>query len=227
LIVEYTTMPRIYYLIGWSYVAVCAMLVLSSEPAPDLVRAAAAVEAPDAGPHPSMGTPGVGSPATDAAEWFRRVKPYCNAVEVAVLQRQAPAPATLQGVGYHAACFALAGKTDDARKLIDQLPADSRPHAASIVFDIGHPVADAGDDRSAGPIMELVVDYMPQHYMALYHAGMAEYMLGQRELATKNLEAFLGLYHENDGWRTNSLEVLGRLRDSTAARSDARRPREP
>ena len=144
-----------------------------------------------------------------------------------MLQRQAPPPATAEGTGYHAACFALAGKIDDARRLIDGLPADERPAAVEVVFNVGHPVADAGDDRSAGPIMELVVDYLPNHYMALYHAGMAEYMLGQRDLARHNLEAFLKLYQANDGWRSNGLEVLRRLNDSTAAKADARRPKEP
>jgi tetratricopeptide (TPR) repeat protein len=214
-------MKRAYYLAGWSYVAVCAAIALPERrtvaptPAPAQARPPEYVEAP------------AEAPAADGATWFRRVKPYCNAVEVHVLQRQSPPPATLDGVGYHAACLSLAGRIDEARKLVDKLPADQRRSAAAIVFDVGHPVADAGDDRSAGPIMELVIDYWPDHYMALYHAGMAEYMLGQRELATRNLEAFLQLYHENDGWRSNGLEVLGRLRDSTAARGDARRPREP
>ena len=163
---------------------------------------------------------------TDAASWFRRVKPYCNSVEIGVLQNQMPAPATLEGVGHHAACFALAGQIDNARKLIDRLAVGDRARAVGIVNDVGHPVADAGDDRSAGPIMELVIDYWPNHYMALYHAGMSEYMLGQHALAKKNLAAFLEIYKENDGWRTNGIEVLRRLSDSTAS-PDVRRPREP
>ena len=167
------------------------------------------------------------TPAANAAEWFRRVKPYCNAVEITVVQRQTPAPATTEGAGYHAACFALAGRIDDARRVIDALQPNARYQAAGIVFEVGHPVADAGDDRSAGPIMELVIDYWPNHYMALYHAGMAEYMLGQRALAKKNLEAFLQYYHENDGWRTNGIEILRRLNERKAAEADARRPREP
>ena len=57
-----------------------------------------------------------------------------------------------------------------------------------------------------------------------YH-GLAEYMLGQRDLATKNLTAFLRLYHENDGWRANGITVLERLRSETPA--DLRRPAEP
>jgi hypothetical protein len=203
------------------YVGLCVALIASrqsSRPAPAVVQSSS--PAAGVGPKP----PG---PPT-AGEWFRRAKPYCNAVEVATLaQRMEPPPATAEGTGYHAACFALAGRIDDARRLIDQLAARERLHAANVVFEVGHPVADAGDDRSAGPIMELVIDYWPNHYMALYHAGMAEYMLGQRDLARHNLEAFLNDYHENDGWRTNALDVLRRMSDSTHPSADLRRPREP
>jgi hypothetical protein len=75
--------------------------------------------------------------------------------------------------------------------------------------------------------MELVVDYWPNHYMALYHAAMAEYMLGQRDLARRNLTEFLKLYNVNDGWRSNGIEVLRRLNDSTSSQAEFRRPREP
>ena len=206
--------------LGWSYVAVCAAVVTRAVVTPRVTV--------ETVPHgtPPRHAPLV-TPAAGAVEWFRRVRPYCNAVEIMVVQRQSPAPATTEGAGYHAACFALAGRIDDARRIIDALQPDARYAAAGIVFEVGHPVADAGDDRSAGPIMELVIDYWPNDYMALYHAGMAEYMLGQRALATKNLEAFLRYYHESDGWRTNGIEILRRLKDSTAAESDARRPREP
>ena len=209
-------MHRAFYLAGWGYVAICAALVVSTtrgESAP-LTHSAAT-----RGVRPSS--------ASDAAEWFRRVRPYCNAVEVSSVQRGSRAPATVQGAGYEAACFALAGRIDDARRRIDALPAEQRFRAAGIVFETGHPVADAGDDRSAGPIMELVVDYWPTHYMALYHAGMAEYMLGQYALARKNLEAFLQIYQERDGWRSNAIEILKRLDDPSGHGQEQRRPREP
>jgi len=212
-------MHRIFHVLGWSYVAVCAAIVAGARSAPPAPAAVVGV------------TPGGEAPqvtaASSAQEWFRRVKPYCNSVEITVLQRQSPAPRTREGAGYAAACYALAGKIDDARRIIDALPGDDRARAAGIVFDVGHPVADAGDDRSAGPIMELVIDYWPNHYMALYHAGMAEYMLGQRALALHNLEEFLKYYHESDGWRSNGETVLKRLMDTTVERSDVRRPREP
>jgi hypothetical protein len=131
------------------------------------------------------------------------------------------------GAGYHAACFALAGRIDDARRIIDRLAPKDRHRAAGIVFDVGHPVADAGDDRAAGPIMELVIDYWSNHYMALYHAGMAEYMLGQYDLATRNLEQFLAIYQQPDGWRSNATTVLKRMRDVGRSGGDLRRPQEP
>jgi hypothetical protein len=146
-----------------------------------------------------------------AGEWFARVKPFCNAVEVEVRQQQVPAPATVEGAGYSAACYALAGKIDRAREVIDRLDGGDRSTAAGIVFQVGHPVADAGDDQSAGPIMRLVVGYQPQNYMALYHAGMSEYILGQMDLARTHLTRFLDLYHSEDGWRSNALDVLHRL----------------
>ena len=220
-------MKRAYRFLGWGYVALCAALVVTARrPQPVPVREVVVPSATaPVRPGPAPADP---QPGTSGAGWFRRVKPYCNAVEITVLQRQAPPPQTAEGAGYRAACFALAGKIDDSRKVIDGLAAgNERNTAVAIVFDIGHPVADAGDDRSAGPIMELVVDYWPNHYMALYHAGMAEYMLGQRDLARKNLEDFLRFYHENDGWRSNGIEVLRRLNDSTTRNADVRRPREP
>lgn len=202
-------MHRNYYLLGWGYTLACVALVLDARWSRRAETGSAVYAAPTA----------------SEAEWFRRVKPYCNAVEIQTLQRQTAPPATVAGAGYHAACFALAGRIDDARRIIDGVAPADRYKAVGIVFDVGHPVADAGDDRSAGPIMEMVVDYWPNHYMALYHAGMAEYMLGQRDLARKNLIEFQKYYHEKDGWTSNAVEVLKRLDDPAAA--PMRRPSEP
>lgn len=220
-------MHRAFHIAGWGYVAVCAALVYRSgafraaapsDPMPVTSTAAVPVTPNDAAP---------GSFA-EAEQWFRRTRPYCNSVEVAVVARQSPAPSSVPGAGFEAACFALAGRIDDARRRIDALPQNARYKAAGIVFDVGHPVADAGDDLAAGPIMELVVDYWPNHYMALYHAGMAEYMLGQFELARQSLKNFLEVYRENDGWRSNALTVLQRLDSGQQPdRKTLRRPSEP
>lgn len=151
-------------------------------------------------------------PLPGAQGWFQSIKPYCNTVEAEVALRNSPAPDGSQGIAYTAACLALAGRVDAARQAILSLPDSDRYHAAGIVFDVAHPIADAGDDRSAGPIMGLVVEFWPNHYMALYHAGMASYGLGSTELARKYLEDFLELYDQKDGWRSNAEDVLRRLR---------------
>ncbi len=187
-------MHRRLYLFGLAYVAVIAALLL-------LPRAATPTRPHQQAPLPA-GTP---------AEWFARLRPFCNAVEVELAHRNDPAPAGLEGTAYSAACYALAGRVDQARHLVDQLPAGERARAAGVVFEVAHPVADAGDDRAAGPIMEMVIEYWPTHYMALYHAGMSEYAMGQPDRARVNLTAFLAHYSVNDGWRSNALEVLGRL----------------
>jgi len=190
-------MHRALYVAGWGYVALCGWVV-ATHGAPALP--------PPTRPHPVAATFG-GS----AGEWFMQVKPFCNAVEVEVRQQQQPPPGGVEGAGYSAACYALAGKIERARTVIDALSAGERAQAASIVFSVGHPVADAGDDQSAGPIMRLVVSYQPDNYMALYHAGMSEYILGQMDFARTHLRKFLDLYHEPDGYRNNAVEVLQRL----------------
>ena len=197
-------MSRSLYALGGAYLGVCVLaLVLAArrpEPAPPAAQPPAPASAPASAQYPGVG-----------GAWFARVKPFCNAVEVDVRQQADPPPATVDGRGYGAACFALAGKIDRARALIDSLPADQRSAAAGIVFVVGHPVADAGDDRSAGPIMSLVVEYQPKNYMALYHAGMSQYAIGHPERAREHLEAFLRLYTADDGWRSNARTVLGRI----------------
>jgi hypothetical protein len=187
-------MTRALYSAGWGYVAVCALLLVS--PTGGRPREAHAPETPFRGP---------------ASAWFAGMKPFCNAVEVEVQQQHRPAPEGAQGSGYSAACFALAGKIERARATIDRLPAGDRAEAAGIVFAVGHPVADAGDDESAGPIMRLVVEYQPENYMALYHAGISEHILGHADLARTHLERFLAIYQSEDGWRANAKTVLARL----------------
>jgi tetratricopeptide (TPR) repeat protein len=188
-------MQRTLYLVGFSYLAICGVVVLRHQ----TLRL-----------QPASGSTTAAFEGS-AAQWFAAMKPFCNAVEVEIVHNRHPAPETFDGQGLSAACYALAGKIDSARAIIDRLAEPDRYRAAGIVFDVAHPVADAGDNRSAGPIMELVISYWPNHYMALYHAGMAEYALGQSELANKNLTAFLSYYHENDGWTRSARETLERL----------------
>ena len=147
----------------------------------------------------------------DAASWFRSMKAYCNPVEVDTRLTWNPAPRSADGTAYEAACFALAGRIDSARERILQLSEDQRWNAAGVVFNVGHPVADAGDDLAAGPIMELVVEFWPNHYMALYHAGAARYALGDHAPAHRYLVSFLEYYASDDGWRRNALSMIAEI----------------
>jgi tetratricopeptide (TPR) repeat protein len=189
-------MLRFLYLAGIGYLAIC-LAALAFRPATPPTHSGGGLIAPG----------GRG----DGGTWFAGIKPFCNSVEVGTAQQRNPAPSSPDGQGYSAACYALAGRIDQARTVIERLSARDRSYAAAIVFGVGHPVADAGDDKSAGPIMELVIEFQPDNYMALYHAGMSEYVLGQPDPAAKHLRRFLELYRSNDGWRTNAIEVLQRL----------------
>ena len=157
-------------------------------------------------------------PAPEQGNWFERVKPYCNSVEVVTHLRQDPAPPEWQWQSYAAACYALAGRIDSARAVIERLPPNERGMAAGIVFNVGHPVADMGDDKSAGPIMALVVEYDVTNYMALYHAGASEFQLGQLELAKRHLTDFLKLYTADDGWTGSARGMLERIAAGSAGR---------
>ncbi len=191
-------MYRPLYFAGFGYLAICGTVLVLHNRHPRPL--------PPAPPAAMLTFDGT------AEQWFTAMKPYCNAVEVDVFHRQHPAPPTTEGQGYSAACYALAGRIDSARAVIERLPRHDRYRAARIVFDVGHPVADAGDDRAAGPIMALVLEYWPNQYMALYHAGMSEYALGQEALARTHLQSFLSIYSQDDGWTRNARDVLARLR---------------
>jgi hypothetical protein len=186
---------RLLYLVGLTYIAASVYAVIRGPmPAGDPAGAAVYVLP--------------GDPTQDGAVWFSHVKPFCNTLEVETLHRQTPPPTSRDGAGYSAACWALAGRIEEARDVILGLEGDDRWKAAGIVFAIGHPIADMGDDRSAGPIMELVVEFWPNHYQALYHAGAARYALGDDERARTHLQEFLHYYEQNDGWTRSARRML-------------------
>lgn len=148
--------------------------------------------------------------ASGSVGWFQQMRAFCNPVEVETRMRRNPHPDTQEGQSHAAACWALAGRIDAARSVIQSMPHDQQWQAASVVFGIGHPVADSGNDIAAGPLMELVVEFWPNNYMALYHAGASRYQLGDPEGAKPYLESFLKEYSQNDGWTRNAREMLGR-----------------
>ncbi|MFN8573882.1 MAG: tetratricopeptide repeat protein [Gemmatimonadaceae bacterium] len=193
-------MLRYVKFLSWAFVVISIATVLS-RPAP-----APVVDLPP----PAPVAPAPSGPATEAG-WFPRTKPFCNSLEVVTRLASDPPPAGPEGQGFGAACYALAGRIDSARAMIQRLSPAERVRAAGILFEVGHPVADMGDDRSAGPMMELVIEYWPDNYMALYHAGASEFQLGQLDRARANLQAFLRVYGANDGWTSSAQGMLGRI----------------
>jgi hypothetical protein len=188
------------YLTGWIFLAAVVWIGL---------RGSAGDVAPSLRfTHPTVRGAALGG---TAGQWFSEMRPYCNPVEVETQHQWNPAPKNFEGSAYSAACYALSGDTDRAREIISGLEGDERWQAAGVVFNVGHPVADAGNDRAAGPIMELVVEFWPNHYMALYHAGMARLGLGDEQTARDYLERFLDHYTPEDGWTSSARGALEEL----------------
>ena len=137
-------MQRFLYFAGFVYIALCGTFVVR--------QIAARTSVPDpVASSPTHAPPSQPPAYTSGAQWFAAMKQYCNPVEVDVRARYTPPPATSDGAGYAAACFALAGKIDRARTIIEGIAPAERAAAAGVLFEVAHPVADAGDDRASGP----------------------------------------------------------------------------
>ena len=149
---------------------------------------------------------GHGPPATAAAWWDDSGHAHCTPLEVEVFLRDANV-----GPAERAECYAIAGKIAQARGLLLAMTPANRDRAVSQLFVIARPVADAGDDASAGPIMLLVTELQPRNSMARYHAGMAEYWLGQDDIAHAQLTRFLELYSTHDVWRASAQNALAAM----------------
>ena len=108
-------------------------------------------------------------------------------------------------------CLAVAGKIDRARVMLRAMPASTQTEAIARVFAVAHPIADRGDDASAGPIMWLVVEFWPQNYMAVFHAGMSDFALGRDDTAKQQLENFLQMYAARDVWRARAETALAAI----------------
>jgi hypothetical protein len=161
------------------------------------------------------GPPGI----VQRADWFTMNKAHCNAVEVTTFLASHPPGRGADRAAQRAACLAIAGKVDAARQVVLALSPVERNAAVTYVFLAAHPVADAGDDASAGPIMELVVELQPDQYMALYHAGMAAAIAGDDDRARRHLVRFLEIYRSPDGWAQNAKKALASLDRPKAQRT--------
>ena len=145
-----------------------------------------------------MGGPGspASSPSAIRLKWGRRSS-----------ETRLPRPRTARDTAPRAMRWPAVSTRPGA--VIDRLPARDRSYAAAIVFGVGHPVADAGDDRSAGPIMELVIEFRPEQLhgaLPRRHVGVRARPARSRRDAPAPFPRALS--NSNDGWRSNAIEVL-------------------
>lgn len=194
---------RLLYVIGTSYLFAAGLTLASARPRLELGHDGRRAHA-----KPTCFTPGHGSAKAQA--WFCSVKPNCNSLEVRDSLTHHPPPSGWDGSGYAAGCYALAGQIDAARSALLAETSD-RGRAVQVVFDLGHPIADRGDDRAAGPLMNLVLEFWPENYQAMYHAGMSHFALGESNEAQTKLTRFLEMYSVDDFFSQNARRALSRI----------------
>ena len=153
---------------------------------------------------------------TDGAAWFARVRERCNSLQVRGVLADTPPPASIDGAAFAAACASIAGDLRLAQKQIAPFPKDQHAYGVWPAFEIAHRMADKRPkDPAVAAIMRFVLDSWPDNYMALYHAGIAEFAAGDVPRATKHLQGFLKLYSKRDGFSTTATNALAELANPT------------
>jgi hypothetical protein len=151
-------------------------------------------------------------PTALPAEWFDSVEAHCTSAEARIITDLRPPPSSPEGTAYEAACFALAEDIPMARALILGLPEESQTTAAGIVFDVTEATYDPLVTRAAGPLLELVLEFWPNHYAALFYAGSVRYSIGDVAGATPLLERFLESYGHEDDWWSDARRMLDNIK---------------
>ncbi len=154
-------------------------------------------------PEPARTVP----PAT-ARAWFDTVRARCTSADARLATDLNPPPADAEGVGYKAACYALAGEIPTARSLLLALPEEERPDGVGPVRDVAQELSMQERHDLAGPLAELVLEFWPDDEAALYQAGFGRWVSGDRIGARAYLERFLERHPADDEWAEKAREVL-------------------
>lgn len=176
--------------------ATVKLLHREEAPAPVVVE-----HAPAPPPAPAPSTP---------REWYAFIQSRCTPADVRLATDLHPPPEGTEGTGYKAACLAVARQIPSARALLLSLPEDERLQGASVVYDVAQQLAQEEQHGVAGPLMELVLEFWPDHYLALYEAGRARYVTGDMEGATEFLAHFLDVYVGEDDLTANARQMMAR-----------------
>ena len=145
---------------------------------------------------------------TDPGAWFAAIRPRCTTADVTLATDLNKAPQGVEGSGYEAACFALAHRLPKARAILLGLPEDDRIRGASVVYDVADRLAATGKHDTAGPLMELVLEFWPNHHLALYEAGTARFTSGDLTGAQDYLARFLDVYAGDDDLVANAHRMM-------------------
>jgi hypothetical protein len=149
--------------------------------------------------------------ATDPAAWFAGIRSRCTPADVTLATDLNRPPHGVDGTGYEAACFALARNTAKARAILLGLPENDRLRGASLVYEVAEGLAGGGRHDAAGPLMELVLEFWPNHYLALYEAGRARYASGDLSGAQVFLARFLQEDQADDEMVANANRMMGAM----------------
>lgn len=152
-------------------------------------------------------------PATPRA-WFDEVRARCTPQDVRLATDLNRPPAGVEGTGYKAACYALAGQIPEARSLLLGLSETDRPAGVASVWDVTEGLASQARHDLAGPLAELVLEFWPDRDLVLYEAGMGRWAAGDHVGARRFLERFLAT-HGGDDDRTESARRLVGMVDET------------
>jgi len=147
-------------------------------------------------------------PPVTAAAWFSDMRPQCSYDAVTLATDLRRPPDSTEGRGYEAACFAMAGRINKARALLLGLDHDARAEGAGLVFDVASELA-SEEHPAAGPLFELVVEFWPNHHLALHQAGILRYARGDAAGGRSYLVRFLEAYPEDDSLAGTARSVLG------------------
>ena len=148
------------------------------------------------------------APPATASDWFDAIRANCTPAHAQLAVDLSRPPEGTVSTGYQAACFAIAADVPKARALILGLPEGDRLQAASVVFNVAQAMVERGQEMGAGPLMELVLEFWPNHYVALFEAGVTRYAEGDYTHARIYLQRFLDVYVQNDQRTQRALRMI-------------------
>ena len=147
--------------------------------------------------------------AKSLATWLDRNRAHCNGVEINSTVARDPAPTSVQGQSWLAACYAFAGNLSAVRRVVSDLPHEQRAAAANVALDVIDP--GVREDRDVALVAELLLEFTPDNKVAVFHAGMRAFESGRFEAADQLLRRFLVLHATDDGWARRTRETIVRI----------------